>query len=488
VSAHVDKRQHLFAHPRHKPKGSGRELLAKRRDGSEFTSEISLSYFLDHQQVFYIAFIVDISERKRQEDVIQANVDSIKRMNEALDAKVRQRTSELQATLDQLESTNSKLTLEIDQRKRVEERLIKSKQLYITIARNFPEGIIGVLGRDMKYLLAEGKELKKIGFVNGSPIGQSLFNGDHVSVTRNAEERVVRAFNGENVSFDVELNDNFYNIIAVPLPDAQDEINEILVVIKNITDRKSIERKLVRTIEKEKELGALKSRFVTMASHEFRTPLSTMLSSVFLLQNYTGEKYDVQKKTHLDRIRRSIQTLTELMNDFLSIGQLEEGQIKAILSPIPVNSFLRETLAELSSIRKPGQQIQFEYTGDDASVMTDRQMLTNILRNLVSNAVKYSPAESVILVKASVSNGDLTISIEDRGMGIPEHEQSEIFKRFYRAGNVTNIQGTGLGLNIVRKYVKLLKGTIDFRSRLNEGTTFTVRLPVKVALENETVH
>ena len=488
VNAHVGKRQNLFSHPTHKPKGMGRELLAKRTDGSEFIAEISLSYFLDHQQVYYIAFIVDISERKRQETVIQANVDSIKRLNEALDAKVRQRTSELQATLDELESTNSKLTIEIDQRKKAEERLIKSKQLYIAIARNFPEGIIGVLDKDMKYLLAEGKELKKIGFAHGSPIGQTLFNGEHLSVTRSAEERMVKAFNGEGVSFDVELNDNFYNIIAVPLPDAQNVINEILVVIKNITDRKTIERKLVRTIEKEKELGALKSRFVTMASHEFRTPLSTMLSSVFLLQNYTGEKYEAQKKTHLDRIRRSIQTLTELMNDFLSIGQLEEGQIKAILSPIQVNTFLKEALVELSSIRKPGQHIEFEYTGEDATVMTDRQMLTNIMRNLVSNAVKYSPAESPIFVKASVSNRELTVTIADRGIGIPEHEQPEIFKRFYRAENVTNIQGTGLGLNIVRKYVKLLRGTIDFKSRLNEGTTFTVHLPVKVVLENETVN
>lgn len=488
ITAHIGKRQDLFRHPTHKPKGTGRELLAKRRDGSEFTAEISLSYFMDHQQVFYIAFIVDISERKRQEDIIQSNVDNIKRLNEALDAKVKQRTSELQATLDKLESTNGKLVIEIEQRKKIEERLIKSKQLYMTIAQNFPEGIIGVLDRNMKYLLAEGKELRKIGFAHGSPIGQSLFNGDHLSVTRNAEERMAKVLDGDSVSFDVELNDNFYNIIAAPLPDVKDEINEILVVMKNLTDRKTIERKLVRTIEKEKELGALKSRFVTMASHEFRTPLSTMLSSVFLLQNYTGDKYEAQKKTHLDRIRRSIQTLTELMNDFLSIGQLEEGQIKAILSPVQVNAFLNEALAELGSIKKNGQHIEFEYTGDDVAIMTDRQMLTNILRNLISNAVKYSPAEAAIFVKASVTDMELTLAVEDRGMGIPDHEQSEIFKRFYRAENVTNIQGTGLGLNIVRKYVKLLKGTIEFKSRLNEGTTFTVRLPVKVALENETVN
>ncbi|MGC1241498.1 MAG: PAS domain-containing sensor histidine kinase [Chryseosolibacter sp.] len=488
AKAHVGERKNLFRNPTHKPKGMGRELLAKRKDGTEFTAEISLSYFRDHQQVFYIAFIVDISERKKQENTILSNVNSIQKLNEALDAKVKQRTSELQATLDELEFSNSKLTIEIDQRKKIEERLIKSKQLYLAIAQNFPEGVIGILDRDMKYLLAEGQELRKIGFADASPIGQRLFHEDHLSITTNAEARIAKVFHGETVSFDVELNNNYYNIIAVPLPELQNEINEILVVMKNITDRKTIERKLVRTIEKEKELGALKSRFVTMASHEFRTPLSTMLSSVFLLQNYTGDKYEAQKKTHLDRIRRSIQSLTELMNDFLSIGQLEEGQVKTVLAPVQVNTFLKEALAELSSIRKPGQNITLEYSGDEVPVLTDRQGLSHILRNLISNAVKYSPAASSIFVKAAVSNGDLMISITDQGMGIPDQEQPEIFKRFYRAENVTNIQGTGLGLNIVKKYIKLLRGSIDFKSKLNEGTTFTVHIPVKVAIENEPVN
>lgn len=480
VKNHLGARKNLFQRPVNKPKGSGRELEAKCKSGKEFVAEISLSYFFDRQEVFYIAFIVDISDRKKQEAIIQANVNSIKRLNEALDAKVKQRTSELEVTLRKLELTNSRLTSEIAERKKAEEHLIKSKQLYTAIAKNFPEGVIGVLDKDLRYLLAEGKELQTIGFIHSNPVGERLFNDEDPEIIANAEEKMANVFHGESVSFDLDLKNNVYNLIAAPLPDAQNQIHEILVVMKNITERKIAERKLVRAIEKEKELSAMKSRFVTMASHEFRTPLSTMLSSVFLLQNYTGEKYEEQKKTHLDRIRRSIQTLSELMNDFLSIGQLEEGQIKTIYSAVEIRSFLCDTVIELNSIKKAGQAINVEFAGQEVRVMTDRQMLTNILRNLLSNAVKYSSADAPIFLRASVADGELTISVQDEGIGIPEQEQGDIFKRFYRAENAANIQGTGLGLNIVRKYVKLLKGNIDFKSKLNEGTTFTVRLPVKV--------
>lgn len=476
---HVAERDSLFRNPKPRAKGMGRELIARRRNGEEFPTEISLSYFKDHDKFYYVAFIVDISERRKQQQIIQENLENIRRLNSELDLKVKLRTAEVEAALRKLESFNDELTREIGERKRVEQRLRKSQQMRSAVARNFPEGVIGVLDRDLRYVLADGQELKKIGFLSGRPIGERIFGDMNPESTAQAEPIIAKAFEGESVSIDIELRDNSYHLIAVPLPDASGVVNEILVVLKNITERKLAEHKLVRTIEKEKELGALKSRFVTMASHEFRTPLSTMLSSVFLLENYTGDKYETQKKTHLERIRRSIQTLTELMNDFLSIGRLEEGAIKAINKPVELKSFLSETVSELNSIKKSGQRLELSLPPEEISVTSDRQMLTNILRNLVSNAVKYSPADSVIRIGCRLSNQEFILSVQDQGIGIPEAEQGEIFKRFYRAENATNIQGTGLGLNIVRKYAKLLNGTIDFTSKVNSGTTFTLRLPVE---------
>jgi PAS domain S-box-containing protein len=485
MKSHVGQRAALFHNPKSRPKSSGRELPARRKDGKEFDTEISLSFFRDRDQVFYIAFIVDISERKKQEQIIEANVASIRRLNLDLDGKVKQRTLELETALRDLESTNVDLTHEIAERRNIEERLVKSQQLYSEIARNFPEGVIGVLNRDMRYILADGQELKNIGFSVINPLGEPLFGRENTALTAQAETMIAGVFQGEGVSFDLDLKEQSYNLIAVPLPDVGEQVHEILIVVKNITERKMAERKLLSAIEKEKELGALKSRFVTMASHEFRTPLSTMLSSVFLLQNYTGEKYETQKKVHLDKIKRSIETLTEMMNDFLSIGSLEEGgRIKVAYSRVQINSFLKELVSDLHSLKKPGQQVSFSFSGEDVALMTDRVILTNIIRNLVSNAVKYSPAEASIRVNCTVEANKLMISVEDEGIGIPENEQSEIFKRFYRAENAANIQGTGLGLNIVKKYLKLLDGTIEFVSKVNEGATFTVTLPVR--LEQET--
>jgi signal transduction histidine kinase len=332
----------------------------------------------------------------------------------------------------------------------------------------------------MRYVLAAGQELEKIGYASFDPIGGRLFSNELEFLNQQTEPIIVRAFEGDSVSFDVDVKDSVYNVIAVPLPDADANVTEVLVVMKNITERKYAERNLVKAIEKERELGALKSRFVTMASHEFRTPLATMLSSVFLLQNYSGGEYETHKNLHLEKIRRSITTLTELMNDFLSIGSLEEGRVKAVYTQVDIGSLMKDIVADLQAIKKPGQKIVLELSDDEVTLMMDRQMLSSILRNLVSNAVKYSSGESEILISCTVENRHLIISVQDRGMGIPEHEQGEIFKRFYRAENAVNIQGTGLGLNIVWKYVKLLNGSIGFTSKINEGTTFTVKIPVTV--------
>ena len=221
-----------------------------------------------------------------------------------------------------------------------------------------------------------------------------------------------------------------------------------------------------------------------MASHEFRTPLSTILTSVFLLENYSGDDYEQEKLSYIDKIKRAVHSLTDLLNNFLSIGKLEEGKIRAEFSDVELKPFLEGILQEVTSIRKVRQDMVFRFESDYDWVQADKQLLKTIVVNLLTNAIKYSPADEEILLLAEVKDDMIKIVVSDKGTGIPEAEQGQIFKRFFRGQNASHIDGTGLGLNLVKKYVRLLKGRIEFTSKVNIGSTFIVRIPTAKALKN----
>lgn len=286
------------------------------------------------------------------------------------------------------------------------------------------------------------------------------------------------AFKGEQISTEFRINNKSYTLNGVPIPDSNNQINEVLVVIRNITDQKNLENNLIKALEREKELNVLKSQFVTMASHKFRTPLSTILSSVFLLENYTDADYELEKTAFFDKIKRSVHNLTALLNDYLSLGKLEEGKLKVTYTETDIKAFFDEFLQEIGSIKKVKQKIHFTHEGIDCTIMTDKFLLKNILTNLLSNAIEYSPHDAEIQLSAELKKDTLKIRVTDQGIGIPENEQHQIFKRFYRGQNANNVEGTGLGLNIAKKYIRLLKGTIEFTSQLNKGTTFIAIIPV----------
>ncbi|MFZ6014412.1 MAG: sensor histidine kinase, partial [Bacteroidota bacterium] len=189
------------------------------------------------------------------------------------------------------------------------------------------------------------------------------------------------------------------------------------------------------------------------------------------------------KKKHLERIKRSVHGLTELLNDFLSLGKLEEGIVQVVFKPINLRVLGEELLQEVSLIKKEDQKVVFEFNGDEAEILIDKHLVRNILLNLLSNAIKYSPVSSTITLTISVTFKNVKLKVSDQGIGIPTDEQKFIFKRFFRANNTSDIQGTGLGLNIVRRYVKLLNGQIKFHSQVNKGTVFIVTLPLEYATE-----
>jgi len=374
--------------------------------------------------------------------------------------------------VNQLKSATWDLQQQFDERKSIEQELTKRKKLQDAMAHNFPDGVICVLNREMKLILADGGEIEELGMLRNNKKSENGFlNLATVPELKNA-------FSGEQISTELKINNKSYTLNGVPIPDANNDINEILVVIRNITDQKNLENNLIKALEREKELNVLKSQFVTMASHKFRTPLSTILSSVFLLENYTDADYELEKTAFFDKIKRSVHNLTALLNDYLSLGKLEEGKLKVTYTETDIKAFFDEFLQEIGSIKKVKQKIHFSHEGIDCTVMTDKFLLKNILTNLLSNAIEYSPHDAEIQLSAELKKDSLKIKVTDQGIGIPENEQHQIFKRFYRGQNANNVEGTGLGLNIAKKYIRLLKGTIEFTSQLNKGTTFIAIIPV----------
>ncbi|PCJ27630.1 MAG: hypothetical protein COA97_03150 [Flavobacteriales bacterium] len=252
-----------------------------------------------------------------------------------------------------------------------------------------------------------------------------------------------------------------------------------MVIEKNITDSKLVEQELAKNLEKERDLNELKSRFVSMASHEFRTPLSTILSSATLAGKYEKKEQQDKREKHLNRIKSSVKNLTSILNDFLSIDKLEDGKIQITESEFLLSELFLEANDEMSFFLKNGQNITFQNNIiDNQIVITDRNILKNILINLLSNASKYSAEGEEIVLDLAIVDKGIQVDIIDKGIGIPEKEQAKIFNsRFFRAGNVTNIEGTGLGLTIVKKYLSLIDGDISFKSKEQVGTTFSIIIP-----------
>jgi signal transduction histidine kinase len=232
-------------------------------------------------------------------------------------------------------------------------------------------------------------------------------------------------------------------------------------------------------LEKEKDLNELKSRFVSMASHEFRTPLGGILTSVSLIGKYSNPEDAPKREKHILNIKKSVKNLTNILNDFLSLDKLDQGKVSS--SPVQFNiiHFINEMAEELAETTDKNHVITVEHQSQSVSIYQDKEMIRNVVINLISNAIKYSPDHSTVIIRTYTSQSQFYLEIQDQGMGIPKEDQKHLFERFFRANNVTNLQGTGLGLNIVRRYVDLMGGEINFKSKESAGTTFIVSLPLE---------
>ncbi|MDQ3016645.1 MAG: HAMP domain-containing histidine kinase, partial [Bacteroidota bacterium] len=238
---------------------------------------------------------------------------------------------------------------------------------------------------------------------------------------------------------------------------------------------------LSKALDTEKELGELKSRFVSMASHQFRTPLSTVLSSSYLIQKYVTAEEQGKREKHLERIVSSVNMLTSILNDFLSLGKIEEGKIQVRLSEFNIEESVRSITNEIRDSLKEGQTIRYRHNGNQM-VYLDSVLFKHILLNLISNASKFSDENKTIEITTEVRDMVLSLFVRDYGLGISKDDQKHLMERFFRGSNVANIQGTGLGLHIISKYAELMNGNVECKSELDKGTEFIIRFDFKEQL------
>lgn len=248
-------------------------------------------------------------------------------------------------------------------------------------------------------------------------------------------------------------------------------------LIKLVAELESAKEHVNALFIKEKELNQLKTRFVSMASHEFRTPLSSIQLSATLIDKYTPKQDTENIEKHTGKIKNAVGNLTTILNDFLSLEKLEAGKVEVHPTWFNIINFAEEIVEEMQLISKQDQHIIYEHQGISAQVFLDINLLKNSIINLISNAVKYSGENTMIQFNSILKDDELLIEIKDNGIGIPETDLDNLFEPFFRAHNTGSIPGTGLGLNIVKRYVSLMNGTVACESAQNIGTTIILKFP-----------
>ena len=412
--------------------GIGREVEGLRKDGTIFPFRLAVCEVIIEEKTIFAGFIHDLSKQKNAEQ-------ELLELNKELKSKVNKRTENLVLEIGEAQDLNRDLNEDIEERKLAK---IKAKER-------------------TENLVLEIEEAQDI---------NRHLNEDIGDLNEDIEERKLAKIKAKERTEDLVLEIEEAQDLNRHLNEDIGDLNE------DIEERKLATIKAKELLDKEVELGELKSRFVSMASHEFRTPLTSILSSITLISKYSLPEQEEKKQKHIERIQISVENLTSILNDFLSIDKLQAGKIECNPFMFNYQSLLNELIDEMNEMKKLGQEIVFKHEGDE-SFYTDPNILKNILLNLSSNAIKYTQEGKTIHLISKLNKGKLSIEIKDEGIGIPKEEQKHLFERFFRAKNVLHVQGTGLGLHIVKEYVHLLSGKLSFESIENKGSTFSVVLP-----------
>ena len=478
-STHIIQRNNYFVQAQNRPMGSDLNLVGLKKDGTKFPVQINLCSCQVNGDQLIVAFINDSSTHKRAEA-------EIIRLNEVLEATVEKRTRDLQYTLEQLEKSRDQLEASLSFQKAI---LDNAGAMIIATDKR---GVLKLFNPEASLNIGYSQEevvnnCTPILFHNRSEIERkrsSLFLEFGINIDDEFEVLVERA--KRNIHEEEQCT--FIRRNGEPLPvsltissirDSTGEISGFMWIAIDISARKKAEENLYESLKKEKELGELKSRFVSMASHEFRTPLSAILSSAYLIEKHTKTDDQPKREKHLQRIFSSVNMLTNILNDFLSLGRIEEGKLLVNLSQINIRELMISIARDMKSTLKKHQKIRCFHEGNPY-VLLDPSLLKHIVMNLVSNASKFSFEKSPIEITTISSDSHVFISVKDFGMGIAADDQRHLKERFFRGANAVNIQGTGLGLHIVSKYAELLNGVVECNSELEKGTEFVVKFDKQI--------
>jgi hypothetical protein len=265
----------------------------------------------------------------------------------------------------------------------------------------------------------------------------------------------------------------------------------VMALVTDITDRKNYTQNLEQTVqertkqltdalEKEKELNELKTRFLSLVSHEFKTPLSSILTSVTLLSKYKETEQQEKRDKHVETIKSKVRQLDTILNDFLSVERLELGKVNYVVEDFPLSRVINEVVYDANMLLKTGQQIRYPDNVDEVVITFDEKTLALALSNLLQNAIKYSSEDSTINILFTIEKEFLVLEVIDQGIGIPQEQQKYIFDRYFRAENALLSQGTGIGLNISKQHLANLDATLTFESQENIGSTFTIHIPKNI--------
>jgi PAS domain S-box-containing protein len=390
----------------------------------------------------------------------------------------------------QLENGKPKATRgifrDITERQRAENELRQAEAKYRNIYENAIEGIFQSTP-DGHFISANPALVRLYGYesfeeltANLTDIRQQLY----VESQRRDEFTYLLEAHGSVLGFESQIYRKDGSIIwilenARVVRNSNGEVLYYEGMIDGITERKQAEAEIRKALEKERELRELKSSFVSMVSHEFRTPLATILVAAELLEHYSDQWTQEKKLTYLRRIQSTVKQLTQLLSDVLLIGKTEAGKIEFNPAPLNLVQFCCELVEELQfGVNSNQHAINFVSECECLNACMDKKLLRHIFSNLLSNAIKYSPADGSVNFELSCQRGEAIFEIKDEGIGIPLEDQQRLFESFHRASNVGEIPGTGLGLAIVKTAVELHHGKIVVNSEVGVGTTFTVTLPL----------